>query len=74
MLICTRPGIAGRRAGTEALASMLAEGMPVRTKDFITSTAPPVLRPWCCRCEYWRPRSSSFRPWEIGAEVHEIHL
>ena len=37
MLICTRPGIAGLRAGAEALASMLAEGMPVRTNDFSQS-------------------------------------
>ena len=37
MLIWTRPGIAVRRAGAEALASMLAEGIPVRTNDFSQS-------------------------------------
>ena len=37
MRIWTRPGIAGRREGADALASILAEGMPVRTNDFSQS-------------------------------------
>ena len=37
MRIWTRPGKDGRRDGADALASMLAEGIPVRTNDFSQS-------------------------------------